>query len=67
MIKLQKLLDEITPPPGFKKNLKKAQKIAKSKDFQEYMKSLYPLKPDPKDNTFWIGFIDYLMSKGRIK
>ena len=47
--------------------MKKAQKIAKSKDFQEYMKSLYPLKPDPKDNTFWIGFIDYLMGKGRIK
>ena len=67
MIKLKDLLNEKSGLPyGFKKTFGKVQKLMGSKDFQEYMKST-PLKPDPKKVEFWIGFIDHLMKKGKIK
>ena len=67
MIKLKELLNEKNGLPyGFKKNLKKTQKLLGMRDFQEYMKST-PLKPNPNDVSFWLGFIDYLMKKGKIR
>ena len=67
MIKLKDLLNEKSGlPHGFKTTLAKTQKLVGTRDFQEYMKST-PLKPDPNKVTFWIGFVDHLMKKGKIK
>lgn len=50
-----------------KSALKLTQKLMNSKDFKEYQKESMMIPKDIKDINWWVGFVGFLIKKGKIK